>query len=280
MNRLTLNAWLCVAALLLAGTAQAMPLNSRHAIVVSNENGEVLLEKNAEQAVPIASLTKLMTAMTVLDSEADLREPIAIAQQDVDTLKHSSSRLPVGTSLPRRQVLQLALMSSDNRAAAALARTFPGGADAFAAAVRAKLKALGMTHTVIQEPTGLSPLNTSTAEDLAKMVVAASRYPQIANITTDTALTLRLRRRDVQFHNTNPLVGAKGWDILLSKTGFTNEAGHCLVMRIRQAGQDATLVLLNARATTSARVDALQVRRWLAKLNKPATPEATRLSMR
>lgn len=279
MNNLVLKTWLCLNSLLLCASIQAMPLSSQHAIVISNENGAVLLEKNADQAVPIASLTKLMTAMTVLDSRPNMREPIVIAAQDVDTLKHSSSRVPVGATLPRQQVLQLALMSSDNRAAAALARTYPGGVDAFEQAVNAKLHTLGMHHTVIQEPTGLSPNNTSTAADLAKMVLAASRYPQIANITTDTSARIQLKRRDVLFHNTNPLVGASGWNILMSKTGFTNEAGHCLVMRIRLAGKDATLVLLNGRAKNSTRMDALTVRRWLAQL-APPEQAATQLSMR
>lgn len=279
MKILVLKTWLCLNSLLVCAGVQAMPLSSQHAIVISNENGAVLLEKNADQAVPIASLTKLITAMTVLDSRPNMREPIVIATQDVDNLKHSSSRVPVGTTLPRQQVLQLALMSSDNRAAAALARTYPGGVDAFEQAVNAKLHTLGMHHTVIQEPTGLSPHNTSTAADLAKMVLAASRYPQIANITTDTSARIHLKRRDVLFHNTNPLVGASGWNILMSKTGFTNEAGHCLVMRIRQAGKDATLVLLNARAKDSTRMDALTVRRWLAKLVSPEQA-ATQLSMR
>ena len=276
---LILNILLCLSGLLVCAGAAAMPLSSRHVIVISNENGAILLQKNADQAVPIASLTKLMTAMTVLDSLPNMREPIVIKAQDVDSLKHSSSRVPVGTTLARQQVLQLALMSSDNRAAAALARTYPGGVDAFEQAVNAKLQSLGMHHTVIQEPTGLSPNNTSTAADLAKMVLAASRYPQIANITTDTSARIYLKRRDVLFHNTNPLVGVKGWNILMSKTGFTNEAGHCLVMRIRQAGKDATLVLLNARAKDATRMDALTVRRWLAEL-APPEKAATQLSMR
>jgi D-alanyl-D-alanine endopeptidase (penicillin-binding protein 7) len=280
MIRPTWKAWLCSLALLLAASSQAMPLNSQHAILVNNEQGQVLLEKNADEPVPIASLTKLMTAMTVLDSQPDMKEPIAIDHQDVDRLKQSSSRVPVGTTLPRQQVLQLALMSSDNRAAAALARTYPGGMEAFIEAVQRKLKELGMHHTVIYEPTGLSPDNISTAADLAKMAVAASRYPQIANITTDTSATVHMKRRVVEFHNTNRLVGAKGWDILMSKTGFTNEAGHCLVMRIRQAGKDATLVLLNARATASTRADALKMRRWLADLAKSAQGRGTQVTMR
>lgn len=249
--------------LLHAASGYALQLKSEHAIVVSNDTGAVLFEKSAGESVPIASLTKLMTAMVVLDSKPDMNERIAIDAADVDLLKHSKSYVPVGATLPRRQVLQLALMSSDNRAAAALSRTYVGGNTAFLAAVNAKMKALGMTHTVIKEPTGLSPENTSSAVDLAKMAIAASGYPDIVNITTHPSDLIQMNGRSVSFHNTNHLVGAKGWEVLLSKTGFTNEAGHCLIMRIKQAGQNATLVLLNAKATSATRFDASNIRRLL-----------------
>ena len=150
-----------------------------------------------------------------------------------------------------------------------MARTFAGGNTAFMKAVDAKLKALGMTRTVIKEPTGLSPDNTSSAVDLSKMALAASRYPEIVNITTHGSDLITMNGRSVTFHNTNKLVGSKGWDILLSKTGFTNEAGHCLVMRIQQAGKYATLVLLNAKAGASSRLDALKIRRFLASTMIP-----------
>ena len=247
-----------------AASGYALQLKSEHAIVISNDTGAVLLEKSSDQSVPIASLTKLMTAMVVLDSKPDMNERIAIDAADVDLLKHSKSHVPVGTTLPRRQALQLALMSSDNRAAAALARTYAGGNAPFLAEVNAKIKALGLTHTVIKEPTGLSPENTSSAADLAKIVVAASAYAEIANITSKPSAIVQMRGRDVAFHNTNHLVGSKGWEVLLSKTGFTNEAGHCLVMKIKQAGQSATLVLLNAKATAATHFDALNIRRLLA----------------
>lgn len=247
-----------------AAGASALQLKSEHAIVISNDTGAVLLEKSAAESVPIASLTKLMTAMVVLDSKPDMNEKIAIDGADVDLLKHSKSHVPVGTTLPRKQVLQLALMSSDNRAAAALARTYAGGNAAFLAAVDAKIKTLGMASTVIKEPTGLSPENISSAADLAKMAIAASSYPEIINITTNQSDKVQMNGRGVTFRNTNHLVGAKGWDVLLSKTGFTNEAGHCLIMRIKQAGKSATLVLLNAKATAATRLDALNIRRLLA----------------
>lgn len=255
-----------VAVLLSSVTAAALavPLGSQSVLVVEDDTGKVLLEKNSTVQVPIASLTKLMTAMVVLDSKADLDAPISIEKIDVDTLKHSTSRVPVGAELSRRDVLQLALMSSDNRAAASLARTFPGGPDAFKAAVNAKIRALGMHQTVIEEPTGLSPNNRSTATDLVRMASAASAYPEIRRITTDTKDVIKIKGREVEYHNTNRLVGAKGWDVGLSKTGYTEEAGRCLIMRFKSAGKNATLVLLNAKANSARMMDALNIRRFIA----------------
>lgn len=245
------------------GSCHAVQLNSRHAIVISDDTGKVLLEKSAEAVVPIASLTKLMTAMVVLDSKPDMAERISVEAADVDILKHSSSHVPVGTTLPRKEMLRLALMSSDNRAAASLARTYPGGNAAFLRAVDEKVKLLGMKSTVIKEPTGLSPVNTSSAADLARMAAAASHYREIVDITTDRADLIRMNGRNVTFHNTNRLVGSPGWDVLLSKTGFTNEAGHCLIMRIQQAGVHLTLVLLNANGNTSRSIDARHIKQLL-----------------
>jgi D-alanyl-D-alanine endopeptidase (penicillin-binding protein 7) len=193
-----------------------------------------------------------------------MNELIEIDQQDVDILKHSTSRVPVGARISRADVLQLALMSSDNRAAHSLGRTYPGGPVAFKAAVRAKIVKLGMTQTVIEEPTGLSPDNKSTAADLVKMASAAAHYPDIARITTDASDNISINGRDVKYNNTNRLVGAKGWDIGLSKTGYTEEAGRCLIMRIKAAGKNATLVLLNARASSTRILDALNIRRFIA----------------
>ncbi len=250
--------------MLLCTSAHAFRLHSEHAILVSDDTGQVLLKKGGDAPVPIASLTKLITAMVVLDSKPAMQEVIAIEAADVDSLKNSTSHVPVGAKLTRQDVLRLTLMSSDNRAAAALARTYPGGPQGFLAAAQAKLAVLGMTNTVIMEPSGLSPQNTSTVADMAKAAQAASHYPDIAGITTDRSEYVRMNGRNVLFHNTNRLVGARGWDILLSKTGFTNEAGRCLVMRIKQAGKSATLVLLNASGSASRAADALAVRRILA----------------
>ncbi|NEX62307.1 D-alanyl-D-alanine carboxypeptidase family protein [Noviherbaspirillum galbum] len=255
-----------LAALLLsyAAAVQALPFSSQHALVFEEESGQVLLEKNANDIVPIASLTKLMTAMVVLDAKPDMNELISIDESDVDTLKFSSSRVPVGTMLPRSAILHLALMSSDNRAASALARTYPGGRAAFVAAVREKLTVLGMHSTTIEEPTGLSPHNRSSAADLLKMAAAASNYPEITHYTTETGEVFDMNGRPVEYHNTNRLVGKQGWDILLSKTGFTSEAGRCLIMRMQSAGKHLIVVLLNAKATAARVVDAENIQRYVS----------------
>jgi serine-type D-Ala-D-Ala endopeptidase (penicillin-binding protein 7) len=246
-----------------SAAAMAVPFGSQSVLVVEDDTGKVLLEKNASAVVPIASLTKLMTAMVVLDANQNMDEPIEIDKSDVDMLKHSRSRVPVGAAIPRRDVLQLALMSSDNRAAAALARTYPGGPAAFKFAVKNKIANLGLAHTVIEEPTGLNPANRSSAADLVKMAEAASHYPEITRITTDPKDIININGRGVEYHNTNRLVGAKGWDIGLSKTGYTEEAGRCLIMRVKAAGKNATMVLLNAGASSVRILDALNIRRYV-----------------
>ncbi|HEX8614025.1 MAG TPA: serine hydrolase [Telluria sp.] len=253
-----------------AAAAVAVPFGSQSVLVIEDDTGKILLEKNSNQVVSIASLTKLMTAMVVLDAHQNMNELIAIDQRDVDIVKHSTSRVPVGGVISRQDVLALALMSSDNRAAAALGRTYPGGVVAFKSAVRAKVAALGMTQTVIEEPTGLSPNNKSTASDLVKMARAASAYPEITRITTESSDTINISGRDVEYRNTNRLVGAKGWEIGLSKTGYTEEAGRCLIMKIKSAGRNATLVLLNAKASSARIVDALSIRRFIAGDEAPA----------
>jgi D-alanyl-D-alanine endopeptidase (penicillin-binding protein 7) len=272
-----------VAVLLSSFTAAALavPLGSQSVLVVEDDTGKVLLEKNSNVQVPIASLTKLMTAMVVLDSRPDMNAPISIDRADVDMLKHSTSRVPVGAEIARGDVLQLALMSSDNRAAASLARTYPGGVLAFKAAVNAKIRALGLTQTVIEEPTGLSPNNRSTATDLVKMAKAASAYPVIARITTDTKDIINIKGRQVEYHNTNRLVGAKGWDVGLSKTGYTEEAGRCLIMRFKSGGKNNTLVLLNAKANSARLMDAFNIRRFVSgPIDEPKVMKAAVKSKR
>jgi D-alanyl-D-alanine carboxypeptidase/D-alanyl-D-alanine endopeptidase (penicillin-binding protein 7) len=270
-----------VAALLmsLSAAAMALPLGSQSVLVVEDDTGKILVEKNANAVVPIASLTKLMTAMVVLDAKQDMNEEIEIDKVDVDMLKHSTSRVPVGANIARADVLQLALMSSDNRAAASLARTYPGGSAAFKAAVNAKIQMLGMTQTVIEEPTGLSPNNRSTAADLVKMASAAAKYDDIRRITTDTKDIITIKGRKVEYHNTNRLVGAKGWDIGMSKTGYTEEAGRCLIMRIKSAGKNATVVLLNAKANSARLMDAFNIRRFISG-GEDEQPRVMRVSTR
>lgn len=246
-----------------AATAFAMPFSSQHLLVFEEESGKVLLEKNAHDVVPIASLTKLMTAMVVLDAKLDMNETIVIDESDVDRFKFSSSRVPVGAVLTRAEVLELALMSSDNRAAHALARTYPGGMSAFVRATQAKLIELDMRNTTIEEPTGLSPRNRSTATDLVKMATAASYYPEITSMSTGIEEVVEMNGRPVQYRNTNRLIGREGWDIRLSKTGYTREAGKCLVMRLQSAGKHVIVVLLNARESAARLMDAENVRRFL-----------------
>jgi D-alanyl-D-alanine carboxypeptidase/D-alanyl-D-alanine endopeptidase (penicillin-binding protein 7) len=258
-----------------AAAAVALPFGSQSVLVVEDDTGKILFEKNAGAVVPIASLTKLMTAMVVIDARQNMDEMIEIDSTDVDRVKYSTSRVPVGASIPRRDVLQLALMSSDNRAAAALARTFPGGPAGFKAAVRRKIVALGMHQTAIEEPTGLSPNNRSTASDLVKMAAASSKYPEIVRMTTEKKDIININGRGVEYRNTNRLVGAKGWDIGLSKTGFTNEAGRCLIMNITAAGKNATMILLNASASSARILDALNVRRFITGEKATVAARAT-----
>ncbi len=252
-----------------AFSAFALPFSSKHALVYEEESGKVLFEKDAHAVVSIASVTKLMTAMVVLDAQQDMQEMITILPSDVDTVKFSSSRVPVGVTLSRSALLDLALMSSDNRAASALGRTYPGGKEAFVLAVKQKIQQLRMHQTVIEEPTGLSHRNRSTAADLVKMTAAAATYPEIVQRTTMTAEAINMDGRTVHFRNTNRLVGNKNWDIQLSKTGFIQEAGRCLVMRMQSAGKHIIVVLLNARDGATRIVDAENIRRHLE--GAPAT---------
>ena len=262
-------------ALLGAGAAAASvpPLRSPQAIVVDDASGEVLLQKNGDAVAPIASLTKLLTAMVVLDAQQDADELLRIAPVDRDG--RSSGGLRVGALASRGSLLELALMASDNHAASALARHYPGGLPAFHAAVQRKIASLGLTHTVIEEPTGLSPANVSSAQDLARLLRAAAAYPLIAEITSRRSQMVSVNGRPLVVHNTNPLVGAPGWNIVLSKTGFTNEAGRCLSMRLQAAGRTVSVVLLGAVSSAQRAVDALQIRHWLGRGEKPSVATAT-----
>lgn len=240
-------------------------LASAKALVLNQDTGEILYAKHTGVATPIASLTKLMTAMVVLDAGQPMDEPITITAADVDTLKGTSSRLPVGTTLTRGEMLQLALMSSENRAASALGHAYPGGFDAFVRAMNAKARALGMLNSRFVEATGLSSRNISTAEDLARMVNAAYEYPEIREVSTaaSQAVPVRGPNHVAEFRNTNVLVRNGEWDIGLSKTGYISEAGRCLVMQATIAGQPLIIVLLDSAGKLTRIGDAQRIRKWI-----------------
>jgi len=240
-----------------------LDLRSSSALVLDQKTGELIFQKRPEDVLPIASITKLATAMVVLDSHLDLHETITIESDDVDTLRHSRSRLPVGTAMPRELALHLALMSSENRAAHALGRTYPEGLDAFVAAMNAKVKTLGLTDTHFVDPTGLSSDNVSSARDLAKMVEAAYHYPQIREFTTCDETTISGKRRPITFHNSNRLVRSPSWQIGLSKTGFIDEAGRCLVMQAWVAQRSVVIVLLDSVGKLTRFGDANRIRQWM-----------------
>ena len=258
-----------------ANRPQALQLQSRAVLVMRADTGEVLYRKNAEETLPIASITKLMTAMVVLDAKQSLDAPIRITNAEVDRLRGSSSRLAIGTTVTRRQALILALMSSENRAAAALLRNYPGGKAAGVAAMNRKAKALGMTHSRFVEATGLSGDNRSTPSDLARMVKAASRYPDIRKFSTTRELTVKVGRYPTLYRNSNPLVRNPSWNIDITKTGYLSEAGRCLVMQTTIRGMPVVMVLMNSWGTYTRVGDAGRVRRWL-ETSAPAQLAARR----
>lgn len=242
-----------------------LPVNAKHVVVIDDATGKVLMARDADAVVPIASLTKLLTAMVVLDAKLDPNEKLRITNDDVDTLKHSRSRVRVGTQMSRQSALEMALMESENRAAAALARTFPGGEAGFVKAMHAKIQALGLKRTAITDPTGLSPANTSTATEMAKVTAAAARYDEIERITSVKKAKVPVDGKPREIRNTNRLVGAKGWNIRVSKTGYTEEAGRCLAMRILNGKRPVTVVLLDADGSAQRLRDAAMIRKSLAK---------------
>ena len=242
-----------------------LPVNAKHVVVVDDATGKVLMARDPDAVVPIASLTKLLTAMVVLDARLDPSEKLRITNDDVDTLKHSRSRVRVGTQMSRQAALEMALMESENRAAFALARTFPGGEAGFAKAMQAKIHALGLKRTAISDPTGLSPANTSTATEMAAITAAAARYKEIERITSVKKAQVPVDGRPREIRNTNRLVGTKGWNIRVSKTGYTEEAGRCLAMRILNGERPVTVVLLDADGSAQRLRDAALIRKSLAK---------------
>lgn len=238
-------------------------LNAQSVLVFDQASGQPLLAKNPTLQTPIASITKLMTAMVILDAGLNLEQRVAISGDDYDLVKGTRSRLRPGTVLTRNELLLLALMSSENRAAASLARTYPGGTDVFVAAMNAKAAALGMRDSRFVDPTGLSSSNVSSARDLARMVAAAHDYPLIRQYSTTESAQVQVFGRTLGFRNTNGLVRSAHWQIGLSKTGYISEAGRCLVMHVRMASREVIVVLLDSWGKLSRVGDANRIKKWL-----------------
>ncbi|MGE6294189.1 D-alanyl-D-alanine endopeptidase [Aeromonas media] len=252
-------------AALAAPNPAKLQLKSGSALVMDINTGKTLYQKNPAQVRPIASLTKLMTALVVLDAKQNLSQTLTIDQNDRDNLKHTYSRVRMGTKVTRRDALHLALMSSENRMASALGRHYPGGRSAFIRAMNNKARQLGMRNSRFYDSTGLSTRNVSTARDLAKLIAAAYRQPLIRQFTQDTNKEMRFSTPaySLMFNNTNPLVKNPDWDVRLSKTGYTDEAGRCLLMRAKPDQQELAIVLLNSVGKRTPIGDANRIRKWL-----------------
>lgn len=248
-----------------------LQLASSKALVINQVTGEIIYAKNTGLPTPIASITKLMTAMVTLDAGQSFDEMIYVSDQDVDYVKGTSSRLSIGAGLSRGDMLQLALMASENRAASAIGSNYPGGKYAFVKAMNAKAKLLGLAHTRFVDPTGLDSENVSTAEDLAKLVQAAYQYPEIRLATTSPSHEVYMEGREfaVNFNNTNGLVRTGEWQIGLSKTGYISEAGRCLVMQATIAGEPMIVVLLDSQGKLTRIGDANRVRKWMEYHTEP-----------
>ena len=256
-------------------TGDPLDLKSSVALVIDQDTHQVLFSKNPQAILPIASITKLMTALVVTEAGLPLDEVLTISQDDVDTEKGSRSRLTVGTQLTRGEMLHLALMSSENRAAHALGRHFPGGLDAFVAAMNARAQLLGMHDTRYVEPTGLSSQNRSSAMDLAKLVDAAYVHRIIRELSVSRETQVDVGNRQLQFRSTNGLVRDPDWDIGLQKTGYISEAGRCLVMQAELAGRKLIMVLLDSAGRYSRIGDAERIRKWLDHAVLPPATQAT-----
>jgi D-alanyl-D-alanine endopeptidase (penicillin-binding protein 7) len=252
-----------------------LQLASGKALVINQATGETIYAKNTNITAPIASITKLMTAMVMLDAKQPLDEVVYVNEEDIDYLKGTSSRLSIGAGLTRNDMLQLALMASENRAASALAHSYPGGRYKFVKAMNAKAVELGLINTHFVDPTGLDSENVSTAEDLVKMIHAAYQYPEIRLATTSPSHEVYVEGRNypINFNNTNGLVRGGEWQIGLSKTGFINEAGRCLVMQATIAGEPMIVVLLDSNGKSTRIGDANRIRKWMEynSVNKPTT---------
>ena len=258
----------------LHSTDDPLDLKSGVALVMDQDTNEVLFSKNPQAVLPIASITKLMTALIVTEAKLPLDEVLKVTADDVDTEKGSGSRLRVGAALTREEMLHLALMASENRAASALGRHYPGGLSAFVEAMNRKAQELGMNDTRYVEPTGLSSNNQSSASDLALLVKEADKHELIRSLSTSPRFAVALGKRKVQFTNTNGLVRSGAWDIGLQKTGYISEAGRCLVMQAQLAGRNLIMVLLDSAGKYSRIGDAERIRRWITSspdLVRPAS---------
>jgi len=247
----------------LHGISDALDLNSSVALVVDQKTNEVLFSKNDSAVLPIASLTKLMTGLVIVEAGLDMDEVLTITRDDIDTMKGSGSRLAVGTRLTRGEAMHLALMSSENRAANALGRTYPGGLRVFVKLMNDKAAELGMHDTRYVEPTGLSSDNRSSARDLATLVAAAYERPMLRDLSTSPGYEVDVGRRTLQYNNSNRLIKNPEWDIGLQKTGYISEAGRCLVMQASVAGRQLIMVFLDASGRIGRIQDAERVRRWV-----------------
>ena len=247
----------------LSRTPDPLSLRSNVAFVLDQNSSEVLFEKNASVALPIASITKLMTGLVVVQAGQDLDEVLRITDADVDRHKYSSSRLPVGARMTRRELLHIALMSSENRAASALGRNYPGGIETFVAAMNAKARELGMNDTRYVDASGLSSRNVSSARDLAKLVANAHQEPLLREYSTTKDSVVKASGRPMRYANTNYLVALPDWNIGIQKTGFINEAGRCLVMQAMIQGRNVIMVFLDSKGKMSRTADAGRMRRWL-----------------
>ncbi|MDL2356801.1 MAG: peptidase S11 [Pseudomonadota bacterium] len=250
-------------------TRDPLALASSVALVLDQSNSQVLFEKNASVALPIASITKLMTGLIVVQAGQDMREMLTVTDDDVDHEKHTSSRLRVGARMMRGDLLHIALMSSENRAAAALGRNYPGGITAFVAAMNAKAHQLGMSDTRYVDASGLSSRNVASARDLAKLAMVAHSEPLLREYSTDPKYEVDAGGRIMHYSNTNYLVASPDWEIGLQKTGFINEAGRCLVMQAMISGRAVIMVFLDSKGKQSRTADAGRMRRWLEALKPP-----------
>jgi serine-type D-Ala-D-Ala endopeptidase (penicillin-binding protein 7) len=244
-------------------TQDPLDLNSNAVLVMDQNTAEVLFDKNSQVALPIASITKLMTSLVVVEANQNMDEMLEITHEDIDTIKRSHSRLAVGSQLSRANMLHIALMSSENRAASALGRHYPGGLAAFITAMNAKARALGMHSTRYVDPTGLSSSNVSSAQDLAKLVIAAYQHPIIRYYSTNSNYAVEPGRQVLHYRNSNNLVFNENWEIGLQKTGYISEAGRCLVMQATIEGRQVVMVFLDSKGKHSRLADAARVRRWL-----------------